>query len=96
MQLTRGHPVPNDQVSITTGEGSSYTMLKDVHLIEKLAHFDRKRIPEHVVHAKGAGAYGYFEVTHDLSNYTRANFLSEIGKKTEVFARFSTAGGERG
>lgn len=49
-----------------------------------------------MVHAKGAGAYGYFEVTHDLSNYTRANFLSEIGKKTEVFVRFSTLGGERG
>lgn len=92
----KGHPVPNDQASITTGEGSSYTMLQDVNLIEKLAHFDRERIPERVVHAKGAGAYGYFEVTHDLSQYTRAKFLSEIGKKTELFIRFSTVGGERG
>lgn len=92
----KGHPVPNDQASITTGEGSSYTLLQDVNLIEKLAHFDRERIPERVVHAKGAGAYGYFEVTNDLSQYTRANFLSEVGKKTELFIRFSTVGGERG
>ena len=77
----------------TTGQA---TLLQDVHLVEKLAHFDRERIPERVVHAKGAGAYGYFEVTNDLSKYTRANFLSEVGKKTEVFVRFSTVGGERG
>jgi catalase len=96
LTTNKGHPVPNDQASITTGEGSSYTLLQDVHLIEKLAHFDRERIPERVVHAKGAGAYGYFEVTNDLSKYTRAKFLSEIGKKTELFVRFSTVGGERG
>ena len=92
----KGHPVSNDQASITTGDGSSYTLLQDVHLVEKLAHFDRERIPERVVHAKGAGAYGYFEVTNDLSKYTRAKFLSEVGKKTDVFVRFSTVGGERG
>jgi catalase len=71
-------------------------LIQDVHLIEKLAHFDRERIPERVVHAKGAGAHGYFEVTHDVSRYTRAKFLSEIGKRTEVFLRFSTVGGEKG
>ena len=49
-------------------------LLQDIHLVEKLAHFDRERIPEMVVHAKGAGAYGYFEVTHDGTKYTRANF----------------------
>ncbi len=92
----KGQPISNDQASITTGGGSSYTLIQDVHLVEKLAHFDRERIPERVVHAKGAGAYGYFEVTNDLSKYTRANFLSEVGKKTEVFVRFSTVGGERG
>lgn len=96
LTTNKGHPVPNDQASITTGEGSSYTMLQDTHLIEKLAHFDRERIPERVVHAKGAGAYGYFEVTNDLSKYTRANFLVDIGKKTDVFVRFSTVGGEKG
>ena len=57
------------------------TLLQDVHLVEKLAHFDRERIPERVVHAKGAGAYGYFEVTNDLSKYTRANFYQKLVKK---------------
>jgi catalase len=71
-------------------------MLQDVHLVEKLAHFNRERIPERVVHAKGAGAYGYFEVTHDVTKYTKAKFLSEVGKKTELFVRFSTVGGEKG
>ncbi len=70
--------------------------MQDVHLLEKLSHFDRERIPERVVHAKGAGAYGYFEVTTDVTKYTRARFLSSVGKRTEVFARFSTVGGEKG
>lgn len=91
-----GMPVSNDQASQTTGGREGYTMLQDVHLVEKLAHFNRERIPERVVHAKGAGAGGYFEVTNDLSSYTRADFLSEVGKKTEIFARFSTVGGEKG
>ena len=69
--------------------------MQDIHLPEKLAHFDRERIPERVVHAKGAGAHGYFEVTHDVTKYTRAKFLSEVGKRTEVFARFSTVGAKR-
>lgn len=96
LTTNKGQTVPNDQASITTGTRDSYTLLQDVHLIEKLAHFDRERIPERVVHAKGAGAHGYFEVTNDLSKYTRAAFLSEVGKKTDVFVRFSTVGGERG
>jgi catalase len=70
--------------------------MQDVHLLEKLGHFDRERIPERVVHAKGAGAYGYFEVTADVTKHTKAKFLSEVGKRTEVFARFSTVGGEKG
>lgn len=70
--------------------------MQDMHLIEKLAHFDRERIPERVVHAKGAGAHGYFEVTADVTKFTKAAFFSQIGKKTEVFARFSTVGGEKG
>ncbi|MGB4572926.1 MAG: catalase [Rectinemataceae bacterium] len=90
-----GKPVENDLNSITAGpEGP--TLVQDVHLVEKLAHFDRERIPERVVHAKGAGAGGYFEVTHDMTKYTRAKFLSEVGKRTEVFARFSQVGGEKG
>ncbi len=90
-----GVPVDNDLNSATAGEKGP-VLMQDVHLLEKLAHFDRERIPERVVHAKGAGAYGYFEVTNDVTRYTRAAFLSEIGKKTEVFLRFSTVGGERG
>jgi catalase len=90
-----GTPVDDDQNTMTAGVPGP-ALLQDVHLIEKLSHFDRERIPERVVHAKGAGAYGYFEVTHDLTRYTRAGFLSDVGKHTEVFARFSTVGGEKG
>ena len=95
--LTTGHgrPVDDDQNSQTAG-GRGPVLMQDVHLLDKLAHFDRERIPERVVHAKGAGAHGYFEVTADVSKYTKAAFLSEVGKKTEVFARFSTVGGEKG
>lgn len=91
-----GRPVENDQASITTGHKVGYGLLNDTYLVEKLAHFTRERIPERVVHAKGAGAYGYFEVTDDISKYTRAKFLSQVGKKTELFLRFSTVGGEKG
>lgn len=90
-----GIPVGDDQNSLTAGERGP-VLMQDVHLLEKLSHFNRERIPERVVHAKGAGAGGYFEVTADVSKYTKAKFLSEIGKRTEVFARFSTVGGEKG
>ena len=90
-----GTPVSNDLNTITAGlKGPA--LIQDVHLLEKLAHFDRERIPERVVHAKGAGAYGYFEVTHDVTQFTKAKFLSKVGKKTELFTRFSTVGGEKG
>ncbi len=96
-QLTTafGAPVSDDQNSKTAGPRGP-VLMEDIHLLEKLAHFDRERIPERVVHAKGAGAHGYFEVTADVTKYTKAKFLSEVGKKTEVFARFSTVGGEKG
>jgi catalase len=90
-----GKQVEDDQNSVTAGNRGP-VLIQDVHLIEKLAHFNRERIPERVVHAKGAGAGGYFEVTNDVTKYTKAKFLSEIGKRTEVFARFSTVGGEKG
>jgi len=90
-----GMPVDNDLNSMTAGPKGP-VLMQDMHLLDKLAHFDRERIPERVVHAKGAGAHGYFEVTHNVTKYTRAKFLSKAGKKTEVFARFSTVGGERG
>jgi catalase len=90
-----GIPVGDDQNSLTAGERGP-VLMQDIHLFEKLTHFDRERIPERVVHAKGAGAFGYFEVTADVTKYTKAKFLSEVGKKTEVLVRFSTVGGERG
>ncbi|MEZ0575189.1 catalase [Halodesulfovibrio aestuarii] len=95
MKTAFGRPVGNDLNSLTAGERGPLLM-QDVHLLEKLGHFDRERIPERVVHAKGAGAYGYFEVTADVTKYTKAAFLSSVGKKTDVFARFSTVGGEKG
>jgi len=71
-------------------------LLQDQHLIEKLAQFNRERIPERIVHARGSGAHGHVEVTADVSRWTRARFLSEVGKTTEVFVRFSTVAGSRG
>jgi catalase len=71
-------------------------LLQDYHLVNKLAHFDRERIPERVVHAKGAGAHGYFEVTHDITKYTKAAVFNKVGKRTPIFTRFSTVGGEKG
>lgn len=95
--LTNGHgaPIDDDQNSLTVGSNGPI-LLTDVNLIDKLAHFDRERIPERVVHAKGAGAHGYFEVTADVSKYTKAKYLNKVGKRTPVFVRFSTVGGEKG
>jgi catalase len=90
-----GAPVDDNQNSQTAGPGGPI-LLQDAHLVEKLARFDRERIPERVVHAKGSGAFGYFEVTADVTRWTKAAFLSKKGKRTEVFARFSTVAGERG
>ncbi|MFD0051223.1 catalase KatA [Actinomycetes bacterium NPDC127524] len=90
-----GAPVGDNQNSMTAGNRGP-TLIQDVHLLEKLAHFNRERVPERVVHAKGAGAHGYFEVTNDVSNYTKANFLSAVGQRTPMFIRFSTVAGELG
>ncbi|MEP6563457.1 MAG: catalase, partial [Nakamurella sp.] len=90
-----GAPVPNNQNSQTAGAGGP-VLLQDHHLLEKLAHFNRERIPERVVHAVGIGAGGTFEVTKDVTQYTQAKFLSQIGKQTEVFVRFSTVAGSQG
>ena len=95
LTTTFGIPVGDDQNSMTAGSRGP-VLMQDAHLLEKLAHFDRERIPERVVHAKGAGAGGYFEVTADVTKYTKAKFLSKVGMKTEVFVRFSTVGGEKG
>jgi catalase len=90
-----GIPVADDQNSITAGPRGP-VLLQDVHLIEKLQHFNRERIPERVVHAKGSGAYGSFTVTHDITKYTKARLFNQVGKQTATFLRFSTVGGEKG
>ena len=90
-----GAPVVDNQNTMTAGPRGP-ALLQDVWLLEKLAHFDREVIPERRMHAKGSGAYGTFTVTHDITRYTRAKLFSEIGKKTGMFARFTTVAGERG
>ncbi len=90
-----GAPVPDNQNSLTAGARGPL-LLQDVWFLEKLAHFDREVIPERRMHAKGSGAFGTFTVTHDVTAYTRAAIFSQIGKQTELFARFSTVAGERG
>jgi len=90
-----GAPVPDNQNVITAGKRGPM-LLQDTWFLEKLAHFDREVIPERRMHAKGSGAYGTFTVTHDITKYTKANIFSEVGKKTDLFIRFSTVAGERG
>ena len=85
-----------DWTYLSTVDHNGPVLLQDYFLIEKLAHFDRERIPERVVHAKGAGAFGYFEATADMSRYTKAGLFGEVGRKTKVLVRFSTVGGEKG
>ncbi len=96
-KLTRasGAPVEDNQNVLTAGKRGPQ-LLQDIWFLEKLAHFDREVIPERRMHAKGSGAFGVFTVTHDITRYTRAKVFSRIGKKTEVFVRFSTVAGERG
>jgi catalase len=90
-----GAPVDDNQNIATAGERGP-ALLQNIWFLEKLAHFDREVIPERRMHAKGSGAFGTFTVTHDITKYTKAKIFSEIGKKTEMFARFSTVAGERG
>ncbi len=90
-----GAPLPNDADVLTAGKRGPM-LLQDVWFLEKLAHFDREVIPERRMHAKGSGAYGTFTVTKDITQYTKAKIFSNVGKKTELFMRFSTVAGERG
>lgn len=90
-----GAPIADNQNSLTAGRRGPMVM-QDIWFQEKLAHFDREVIPERRMHAKGSGAFGTFTVTHDVTKYTKAKIFSEIGKKTELFIRFSTVAGERG
>lgn len=95
MTTTAGAPIADNQNSITAGPRGP-VLLQDWQLIEKLAHQNRERIPERVVHAKGWGAHGTFTVTHDVTQYTCAKIFSEVGKQTPMIARFSTVAGELG
>jgi catalase len=90
-----GAPVSDNQNTMTAGPRGP-ALLQDVWFLEKLGHFDREVIPERRMHAKGSGAFGNFTVTHDLTKYTKAKVFSAVGKKTDLFLRFSTVAGERG
>ncbi|WP_148624300.1 catalase [Aliarcobacter cryaerophilus] len=91
---TGGNPIADNQNSLTAGERGP-VLLQDYQLIQKLAHQNRERIPERVVHAKGSGAFGVLEITEDISKYTKAKVLQK-GEKTKLLLRFSTVAGERG
>ncbi len=95
MTTTAGAPIADNQNSLSAGSRGPL-LLQDYQLIEKLAHQNRERIPERVVHAKGSAAYGTLTITNDISQYSKAKVFSQIGKQTEVFLRFSTVAGERG
>ena len=110
MIVTRNHKIMSNHNKLTTASGKPYAenensqtagprgpiLLQDFILHEKMAHFNRERIPERVVHAKGSGAFGTFTVTHDISKYTKAKIFSHVGKETKMLLRFSTVGGEKG
>ncbi len=96
MTTEAGRPVGDNQNSLTAGERGP-VVFEDFLLFEKMAHFNRERIPERVVHAKGSGAYGHFVCTNpDMPKYTSAKLFSSVGKRTPTFIRFSTVGGEKG
>jgi catalase len=95
MTTAAGNPVGDNQNSLTAGPRGP-VLMADFQLMEKMAHFNRERVPERVVHAKGAGAYGKFTVTGDISRYTCAKIFSKAGNSCETFVRFSTVAGELG
>lgn len=95
MTTDQGVKINDDQNSLKAGERGG-TLLEDFILREKITHFDHERIPERIVHARGSGAHGVFEVYESMSKYTKAGFLQKPGTKTPVFVRFSTVAGSRG
>jgi catalase len=95
LTTNQGVKVNDDHNSLKAGERGP-TLLEDFHMREKITHFDHERIPERIVHARGSGAHGYFELTESLSEYTSAHFLQTPGTRTPVFVRFSTVVGSRG
>lgn len=95
LTTSQGCPIDRGDRTMTIGERGP-VLLQDFTFLDIMSHFDRERIPERVVHAKGAGAFGYFEVTHDISKYCKAKVFNRIGKRTPIGVRFSTVGGESG
>uniref|UniRef100_A0A915J0D3 Catalase core domain-containing protein n=1 Tax=Romanomermis culicivorax TaxID=13658 RepID=A0A915J0D3_ROMCU len=95
--LTTAGGIPiSDKNNVLTVGPRGPLLLQDVVYLDEMAHFDRERISERVVHAKGAGAFGYFEVTHDITKFSKAVIFDHVGKQTPLFIRFSTVGGESG
>jgi catalase len=90
-----GIPATSDEFSLTIGPAGPI-VLHDHYVVQKMQHFNRERVPERVVHAKGSGAHGFFEVTEDVTEYTKASMFAGVGKRTPMFARFSTVAGEQG
>src|SRR5690606_15923112 len=95
MRTDQGLKINDDQNSLKAGERGA-TLLEDFILREKITHFDHERIPERIVHARGSGAHGVFELTKPMGKYTKAKFLNDTSIKTPVFVRFSTVAGFRG
>jgi catalase len=95
MTTSAGAPIADNQNSLSAGPRGPLLM-QDYQLLEKLAHQNRERIPERVVHAKGSAAYGTLTITNDITRYSKAKLFAAVGKKTECFLRFSTVAGERG
>ncbi|MDO9245683.1 MAG: catalase, partial [Phenylobacterium sp.] len=95
MTTNFGVPISDHQNSLKAGARGP-SLLEDFVLREKIQHFDHERIPERIVHARGSAAHGFFELTESLEKYTRAKILTEVGVKTELFARFSTVAGGAG
>src|ERR1700761_3263690 len=89
LTTAQGLRLPDTDHSLKAGDRGP-TLLEDFHLREKITHFDHERIPERVVHARGAAAHGVFESYGAAGSVTKAGFLAEKGRQTEVFARFST------
>lgn len=95
LSTNQGLRINNNQDSLKSGERGP-SLLEDFILREKITHFDHERIPERIVHARGSGAHGVFKLNQSLEKYTKAKFLTEVGKETPVFVRFSTVAGFRG
>lgn len=95
LTTSSGNPIDDKNNTLTAGPNGPI-LLQDFNYLDEISHFDRERIPERVVHAKGAGAFGYFEVTHDITRYSKAAVFSHVGKRTPIAVRFSTVGGESG